>query len=61
MQASDLVIACRPARLRRLLLADGAIVHEVWWRDGGARVMLRLHGTAASLTRIAQRVLGNRS
>jgi hypothetical protein len=61
MQASDLVIAGRPARLRRLLLADGAIVHEVWWRDGGARVMLRLHGTAASLTRIAQRVLGNRS
>jgi hypothetical protein len=60
LQASDIPIDDRIARMRRLLLADGSIVHEVWWREGRAHVMLRLRGSAESLPRIARTIFGTR-
>jgi hypothetical protein len=60
LQASDIPIDDRIARVRRLLLADGSIVHEVWWREGRAHVMLRLRGSAERLPRIARTMFGTR-
>ncbi len=60
LQTVDTSIAGRDARLRRLLLADGTIVHEMWWREGATRIMLRLRGSADRLPAIAGALLGQR-
>ena len=58
LQATDVAIGGRTARMRRLLLDDGRIVHELWWREGARRVMLRGQVAADSLPRIAQTIFG---
>ncbi|MGE5357919.1 MAG: hypothetical protein ACM3NQ_02810 [Bacteroidales bacterium] len=59
LQADEAVVAGRPARVGRLLLADGTIVHELWWRWNGRTIMLRLRGTPAALHSIAERAMGS--
>jgi hypothetical protein len=59
LQSSTISIGGRETRLQRLLLDDGAIVHELWWRMGERRVMLRGRVAAESLPRIAQTIFGN--
>jgi hypothetical protein len=60
LQASDISIVGRVLRMQRLLLDDGALVHELWWREGTRRVMLRARVPADSLLRMAPALLGNR-
>ncbi len=60
LQAGDMAIDGRSARMQRLLLDEGAIVHELWWRDGARRVMLRARVPADQLPRMAHTILGNR-
>lgn len=60
LQAADTSIAGRDARLRRLALDAGTIVHEMWWREGAARIMLRLPGGAERLPAVAQTLIGRR-
>jgi len=59
METGDVAIGGRTVLLRRLLLADGTIVHELWWRDGARRVMLRGRVPADALPRIARTILGS--
>ena len=59
LQAGDISIGGRAARMQRLLLEDGAIVHELWWRIGTRRVMLRGRVAADSLARIGRTIIGN--
>jgi hypothetical protein len=61
LETSDVAIDGRPVRLRRLLLADGAIVYDAWWQEGTRSVMLRVRGSAEELTRAARLALGSRS
>ncbi len=58
LQASDLTVAGRSVRMQRVLLDDGAIAHELWWRKGARRVMLRARVAADSLPRIARAIVG---
>jgi hypothetical protein len=60
LQASDILFDGRVVRMRRLLLDDGVIVHELWWREATTRVMLRLRGSADRVPQIARRMFGNR-
>lgn len=60
LQESDVWIRNRRARMRRLLLDEGLIVHELWWQQGTISVMLRLRGPVDRLTRIADTILGTR-
>ena len=59
LQENEIRIQDRPARLRRLLLDVGTIVHEVWWRHGTGLIMLRLDGSADRLLRVADSVVGS--
>jgi hypothetical protein len=60
LQADDISIDGRVARMQRLLLDGGAIVHELWWQEGAKRVMLRGRVPADDLPRLARALLGNR-
>ena len=60
LQADDISIDGRVARMQRLLLDGGAIVHELWWQEGAKRVMLRGRVPANDLARLARALLGNR-
>jgi hypothetical protein len=57
LQASEVSAAGQRAELRRVLLADGALVYELWWREGGRRVMLRTDGDADRLVRLFTEVV----
>ncbi len=59
LESSDVTIAGQLLRMRRLLLAEGIIVHEAWWKRGATSVMLRLRGSAEDLTRATRLALGN--
>jgi hypothetical protein len=58
LQVNEIAVAGRQARVRRLLLGDGEIVHELWWREGGRNVMLRLRAPAADVLALARLALG---
>jgi hypothetical protein len=60
LQAGDIAIDGRGARMQRLLLDEGAIVHELWWREGARRVMLRARVPADQLPAIARTIFGTR-
>ena len=51
LQATDVASGARHAQMRRVMLADGSLVYELWWRDAGRRVMLRMHADANRLLR----------
>jgi hypothetical protein len=57
LQAREWTAADRRAQLRRVLLADGTLVHELWWREGGRHVMLRIHGDADRLVRLFNEIV----
>lgn len=56
LQASEVPSADRRAQLRRVMLADGTLVTELWWRERGRHVMLRGQGDAGRLVRLFDRV-----
>ncbi len=58
LQAGDVRVGARTVRVRRLLLPEGKLVHELWWLEGGRRVMLRAQVPADALLRIAPAILG---
>jgi hypothetical protein len=58
LQDEETTVNGRPAAARRLLLADGTIVHELWWRWNGRTIMLRLRGTIDALRAAAERAVG---
>ncbi len=58
LQADDVSVDGRRMRLQRVLLDDGTILHELWWRDGPRRVMLRGRVPADSLPAIARSISG---
>ncbi len=60
LQETDIRIHDQPARLRRLLLDAGTIVHEVWWRHGTGHIMLRLDGSGDRLLEVADSIVGRR-
>ncbi len=60
LQERSFSVNGRPASLRRILLADGTIVHELWWQQGATSVMLRLGGPVDGVTRVADTILRNR-
>lgn len=60
LQDGTLTVAGRAIRMQRMLLDDGAIVHELWWREGARRVMLRGRVPADSLPALASAMVGNR-
>jgi hypothetical protein len=60
LQESDVAIGNRPAHMRRLLLEEGVIVHELWWQQGTTTVILRLRGPVDRLTRVADTILRRR-
>jgi hypothetical protein len=58
LQADPVVIGGREATIRRLLLASGAIVHEVWWREDGRQVMFRLEGSVEDVMAVGRSAFG---
>lgn len=59
LQAGDISTRGRVVGVRRLLLRDGTLAHEAWWRDGTRRVMLRARVPSDVLLRMIPALLGN--
>ncbi len=60
LQEIEILVHDRPARLRRLLLDNDNIVHELWWSRGTRLMMLRLDGSGDRLSRLADTIVEDR-
>lgn len=57
LQADDVQLGSRTVRVRRLVLSEGKLVHELWWLQRGRRVMLRAQLPADALLRMAPAIV----
>jgi len=60
LQSEALDLYGRALRVRRMMLENGAIVHEAWWREGGRHVMLRSAGSLEAVLLATETAFGHR-